>query len=89
MEPAFGHVSYLQYTLRNPYSEERIFGIKFSDPELQLVTDADEWRSLNKTFGHVCLLVMLCVCVCVCVCVRACVCPCHVLVCCDRITYSI
>jgi hypothetical protein len=52
IEPSFGHVSYFQYTLRNPYSEERIFGIKFSDPELQLVTDVEEWRHLNKTFGH-------------------------------------
>ena len=27
-------------------------GIKFDDPELQLVTDADEWRHLNKAFGQ-------------------------------------
>jgi hypothetical protein len=42
----------VQYTLRNPYSEERIFGIKFDDPELELVRDADEWRHLNKVFAH-------------------------------------
>ena len=52
VEPAFGEVSYFQYTLRNPYSEERIFGIKFSDHELQLVTDSNEWRHLNRVFGQ-------------------------------------
>ena len=51
IEPSFGQVSYFQYTLRNPYSEERILGIHFDDPELELVTDADEWRHLNKVFG--------------------------------------
>ena len=53
VEPAFGEVCYFQYTLRNPFSEERIFGIKFDDPELELVTDADEWRHLNRVFAQV------------------------------------
>ena len=38
VEPSFGEVSYFQYTLCNPFSEERIFGIKFEDPELQVTS---------------------------------------------------
>lgn len=49
--PAYGELCYLQYTLRNPYSEDRVIAVRFDDDALELVTDANEWRTLNQVFG--------------------------------------
>lgn len=52
LRASFGETQYFQYPLRNPYSEDRVILISFSDPELHVVTDSAEWRALNAAWGY-------------------------------------
>jgi len=49
-----GRCNYFEVKVTNPYAEERVFEILFEphDEELQLVTDADEWRVLRDAAGN-------------------------------------
>ncbi len=42
--PSFGKPCYFEYQLSNPYTHEQRFKIDFTDPELRIITDAQEWR---------------------------------------------
>jgi nephrocystin-4 len=48
IHPSFGEVCYVPYRLCSPFSEARVIAIHIDDPELELVTDANEWRELER-----------------------------------------
>ena len=47
----FGELHYFQHTIRNPHIENRFVDIRVDDPEVSVVTDAQEWRELHRMFG--------------------------------------
>ena len=46
--PSYGSASFFEFTFRNPYPQEQCFFIEFDDPELNLLTNTDEWRHFKK-----------------------------------------
>lgn len=45
--PNFGVVEFFEFVLTNPYNEPQTVTIVIDDPEIQVVTDAKEWRHLK------------------------------------------
>ncbi|CAM9334375.1 unnamed protein product, partial [Phaeothamnion confervicola] len=46
---SFGQPLFFEHALRNPFSHEERFRIDVDDPELRVVTDAEEWAYLRRT----------------------------------------
>lgn len=45
--PNFGIVEFFEFVITNPYNEAQTVTIMIDDPEIQVVTDAREWRHLK------------------------------------------
>jgi len=46
-----GRCNFFECRVTNPYLDDKLYAIQFQDPELQLVTDAAQWRVLKGASG--------------------------------------